>query len=209
MLPDPNEFVLPRNLIAGVVRAVTATLSEEGIRVVCCGGAARDAYHFRTPKDFDFVVLYEPNYAEPIDDVQAEMVEWAFTKNTDFDSIQVMLNYAESNLQLHWVVKARWKGVGVDIISPKSRCATPQEAVGALDTTLNAAWFDVSTPLTLVRTLPGVYPDVQDDIAVRLMYPFSCNAARIEYLRGKYPQYRYDIKPDELIQTQGAPCAAS
>lgn len=212
MLPDPNEFVLTSGTVSDVTHKVTATLAEAGLSVVCCGGAARDAYHFRSPKDFDFIVLYDPTEAEPIDDVQAEMVDWAFTKDTDYGDIEVMLNYDESNLQLHWVVKAKYKGHRVDIISPKRRCATPQDAVRSLDTTLNAAWFDVSTPLTLVRTLPGSYPDVQDNIAVRLMYPFSCTAERIQYLRDKYPQYRYDIRPDELIQPQsiqGAPCAES
>lgn len=196
-----------------VVRKVTNTLAEAGVRVVCCGGAARDVYHdlFATPKDFDFITLYHPSGAEPIDDVQAEMVEWALYKDTSYTDIVVMLNYDESSLQLHWVVKAKWNGYQIDIISPKRRCATPEDAVRSLDVTLNAAWINADHHRdTLCCTLPGVYPSVLDDIAVRLLSPFACTQERINYLRGKYPQYRYDINPAELIQptiiSGGNPC---
>jgi hypothetical protein len=201
MLHNPNEFVLDEgSVITKVARRVTEVLEAGGVRVVCCGGAARDAYHFRTPKDFDFITLYDPKGHEPIDDVQAEMVEWALYKDTDFTDIAVMLSYDEGNLQLHWVVKAKYKGYSIDIISPRARCATPEDAVRALDVSLNAAWVDVDTPfVALCCTLPGVYPSVLDNFPVRLMAPFACTQDRIDYLRSKYPQYRYDINPAELI----------
>ena len=207
-MSNPHEFVLPeRGVVATVVRKVTETLAKAGIRAVCCGGAARDAYHFVPPKDFDFIVLDGKNDG---DLTQATTVGHALDADTDYAGVGIMLSYTdESTMQLQWVIKAQYKGHVIDIISPMQRCTTPEDAVRTLDLTLNAAWIDVSTADTLCVTLAGVYPDVSEDFPVRLMSPQSCTAERVDYIRSKYPQYRYDISAEDLLppKTEGAPCA--
>ena len=205
MLYNPHEFVLPgRGAVTTVVRKVTDTLAAVGVPVVCCGGAARDAYHFVPPKDFDFIILQDPNHPEPLGEPLLKIAV-ALVQDTEFGVIHLMQNYAEGNLQLNWIIKAKYKGHTIDIISPRAHCYTAEDAVRTLDLTVNAAWIDVSTYDTLCITLAGVYPSVSDDFPVRLMSPKSCTAERVDYIRSKYPQYRYDISAEELLppKTEG------
>ena len=205
MLYNPHEFVLPeRGTVATVVRKVTDTLAKVGVPAVCCGGAARDAYHFVPPKDFDFIILQDPNRPEPLGEPLLKIAV-ALVQDMEFGVIHPMQNYAEGNLQLNWIIKAKYKGHTNDIISPRALCYTPEDAVRTLDVSLNAAWIDTTTPNTLCVTLAGTYPDVSEDFPVRLMSPKSCAAERVEYIRSKYPQYRYDISAENLLppKTEG------
>lgn len=205
-LTDPNVSLIKHNTPEVLaIRTVLLALHTVGIAAVCCGGSARDAYHFRHPKDLDFIVLSNPEETDVPPEYDGDTVVDVLRKITAFDSVQLFSEYravkSSGGHQVHWVVKAECNGIPVDIICPAKTCYTESDAVTNLDCTLNAAWFEPRGDGTCaVHVHPGLYPDLQDDIPVRLLYPKSCTAERIEYLKAKYPQYRYDINPDELLK---------
>lgn len=191
MTHDPTRMTLAPGSTRGYfVKSVVEMLAKNGVSVVCAGGAARDAWHYQPSKDFDFVIIGA---------CTSQSMLSAILAACGVSEVEEFPDYPEGVGDVLWVTKAKHMGVQMDFIMPMAQCDCAEDAVKTFDTTLNAAWFEILPDGTVeCCTLPGKYPDLMDDIAVRLMYPEACTQSRIDYLKSKYPQYRYDIKPEEL-----------
>ncbi len=195
---DPHMFEVPELPYVKAIRAVTWTLAALGYSGVCCGGAARDAWHNKRPKDLDFILLADPLDSDVPHDFRIQVIIDALLRTPDMTDVGGFLGYTGEPTDLDWVIKAKYRGTQIDIISPARPCYTVHDAIMGLDCTLNAAWFELLDVGAECHIMPGMYPDMLDVPSVRLLYPQSCTAERIAYLQSKYPQYRYDIQPDEL-----------
>lgn len=204
MFPEKFYFPLLENRYIQRIRSLTTLLDGKGYKVVCVGGAARDVWHNKKPKDFDFILLNTGLHPDVPMGYHGQLIDEILCNSPEFFNVKLFDEYPEDGRlvgqQVNWIIKGEMSGdFKFDIISPVKVCQTVEDAVLTLDCTLNAAWFELNNIGAECHTLPGMYPDMMDIPSIKLLWPKSCTAERIAYLQSKYPQYRYDINPDEFI----------
>jgi hypothetical protein len=162
--------------------SIADALRRVGIPCVIAGGAARDIYHGREPKDYDIVVLDDLDVSEVLRQI-VEDIPGQFRDLEYFGEGTSMRDCEDANLD--WVVKFTRDGTEFDLIQFRSLPSTPQEVVEAFDCTLNMAWLDDEGAVQThdLFPLPGG--------RVRLRPLCDYPAERVNYLRGKYEDYEW------------------
>ena len=191
MLPNPHEFHVPDTVHTAAVRELTKLLAPHG-NVVMAGGAARDMWHFNPPRDLDLWVLgYLP-------DVEAYGVLSTTAGVTDLVLCSSSGESDVSRQNLDYVIKFKYMGLNFDLIQHGNNPVGISAVCMTFDVTLNQAWLDVSTEYNVVRTAP-MYPSISEGLPVRLVKPYACTKDRLAYIQKKYPNYWYQINPEELL----------
>lgn len=191
MLPDQSAFHVPDTVHTGAVREITAHMSSLG-PIVMAGGAARDMWHFVPPRDLDLWILgYIP----------AEQAYSHLAALPGITNLVACLSSGDNTVAravVDYVLKFEYVGLRFDLIQHNANPSSVRAVCGTFDLTLNQAWLDVSGEYNVVRVAPG-YPSISEGLPVILVRPYTCTAARYEYIRTKYPNYWYKIDPKELM----------
>lgn len=190
--------------------AVLDVLKLAGYDGVIAGGAVRDTFLGREPKDFD-IVLYGANSAESVAATIEKYFVWysAIEVCSAEDYILGEEKGANSpsqvTTQLTWVIKLHLDGVEIDILEFASQPYSPVSVVEGFDCTLNMAWFsDTGEP-----ELHSMFPNKPGDrvyILPTCDYPIQ----RTAYLKAKFPEYVFPTA-EELARHPNAEnhkCAA-
>lgn len=176
------------------VRDLIARLKDEGIEVVCSGGAARDTYLGREPKDYDFVILnYRDDiaYTAAISEatgistiVMGENTE-GYVPNQDERGLESVFESslhfgAEKPLQVQFLLYNKTTTKGFD--------GDPYNAVDQHDCDLNKAWFeDVGG-----RLVARVHPEFPSPFTGNTnTFTPGIDEPRKSYIRAKFPEFKH------------------
>lgn len=169
-------------------------LRDEGIEAVCCGGAARDAYLGREPKDYDFVILNT-------DEIQRDDVLRAIENATGMTARELGNDeeYVGDERELEHVyesgiLKACGKVLKVQFLQytlskTKSFLGDPYNVVEDFDCTLNYAWFEEYNGRLLIRVHPE-FPSLQ--YKVRPVHKDGDDERRY-YIKHKFPEFYKEV----------------
>lgn len=164
-----------------VALSVADQLRRAGIACVIAGGAARDTYHSREPKDYDIVVLDDYDVEESLRVIDEDVKG---TRNLDFFGPGSSMRDCE-DVNLDWVIKFEVDGVSFDLIQFSNHPNTPIEAVESFDCTLNMVWINEHGGVETHCLFPA--PGDKIILTDRCDHP----ARRVEYLRSKYPDFEW------------------
>lgn len=169
------------------LKQLIARLSDAGLEVVCCGGAARDYLHGIDPKDFDLVVL---DTSPLLSDSGPAYVEACRAAGIFIDRVcagEGSDGHSDGEQDLSWVVKGNMPGLGkVDVIKFTGCQLTVYDVIDTFDYTLNQAWFEEVRDRMIVRTVTE-YPSV----AYGMPNAPVCRShiARLHKLMAAFPEY--------------------
>ena len=207
METEPN-WCVPHVDAVNAAERFNTILLRNSIHAVCIGGAPRDLWHGRTPKDFDFVttdVVGPREAAELISTLRNTVgvsdVEFFDSYNGD--------DTGPGHHDCEWVLKCKVDGVAFDLIQLKEWAGSVEDALASVESTLNQAWLDIKRgEPTKVRVVPG-YPSLSEDFPVRHIN--LCTQARWDHIKAKYPAYRYEVNPELIVSepTEGIQCVVS
>lgn len=170
------------NDIPEQVRKVREDLLGLGVNLVIAGGSIRDIYHGRDCKDFDLVLLapeykvYEVLYRNTIKNYLG-----------GFANFREFKNYTENcNSRFGSCMKTEIDGIQIDIVEMRDLQGklpkTLQEVFNLFDFNLNQFGIDEKGEFyTNFDSDSGEIVSVREDYLL----------ARMEYLKGKYPQYKW------------------
>lgn len=164
-------------------------LHVAGYNAVVCGGAARDAYHMREPKDYDICLLDTGEYVW-----QTKVL--ALLRGAGIGAVErdcSLLPYdGEEDTRLDFVIHGEYKDLKFDILQYSDPKQTIAQQLAAFDCTLNMAWFDPENGEVCVSSQFPATENAQ-------IFPLDrhIEADRVEYLEGKYPQY--DFSPMKAL----------
>jgi len=156
---------------------------------VCCGGAARDTYLGRKPKDYDFVIIdrhdgidYMAAISEATGFVCRELGDDEEYVADDRGLDHVYESYLHTGelggqLTVQFLLYSRSK--------TKSFKGDPYNVVEDFDCSLNYAWFEEYQGKLLVRVHPE-FPSLQFDMPVRHR---DGDENRRNYIRAKFPEF--------------------
>lgn len=170
-----------QNLTPARVQELLCRLQEAGLRPVIMGGAARDMYHGKTPKDWD--ILFLSHWADLGDDAQTALEAVDGFTSDDYDFYPA---YGES--RLFGVLKLHRDGI--DLIFYDGDYTDAAVLASRMDTTLNAYWIDpeVSWFVQFLPTASHVTGLIEVQRADDPPTP-----ERLQYLAEKYPQYKVAV----------------
>lgn len=157
-------------------------------RPVVVGGAARDLYHGRAPKDYDIMLLGSAEVDDIIQDldmVRGSLRMEVFGDGSSMLPVESLYQGADPE-RLAWVIKVRLDGLDIDIIKYTEDYETAKEAVENFDLSLNMAWID---PSDFTVKLHPEYPIAGG--LVTILPRCDDPSKRVEYIRHKYPHYHY------------------
>ncbi len=131
--------VLPERERASLedVRRYIAYLKEFGLDVVLAGGACRDLFHDKTPKDFDLFVLNQNNPQEIANTLSRAGLWHATTHHVPLYGPE-----GERNPEFDGVIKTKIGRSDVDLVLWKEPVSTAEEVVERFDLSLNQYWMD-------------------------------------------------------------------
>lgn len=181
------------------VRDLIDRLKDEGVTAICCGGAARDAYLGRTPKDYDLVIVdcegnldferllrnVTGSYVYDLSDrggasegstdstgdaEERGLVQvWETNKLTGLDVKVQFLLFDEDSMD-------RWEG-------------DPYCVVAEHDCTLNQAFFEREGDRLVAR----VTDNFPRPGGTNFFIGRHVNYARKAYIRSKFPEYHHQF----------------
>lgn len=167
-----------QNQIPEKVLELLRRLREAGLRPVLMGGAVRDLYHGKTPRDWD--ILFLSHWADLGDTVETaiEVVDECAEHYFDFYAA-----YGES--RLFGVLKLHQDEI--DCIFYGGDYTDAAVLASRMDTTLNAYWIDPEVSWD-IQHLPNASHITGLIEVQRADDPPSTD--RLQYLAEKYPQYK-------------------
>lgn len=183
-------------LVFAVIRDVTYILDYLGVPSVCIGGAARDLYYGKTPKDVDIMVLRNPPgmLSQHIDPY--ELADKLISRGA---ACEVFQSYDGSDCSdyLDWVIKLNVHGVDVDIIKHIGTPADEQDAMSRMECSLNAICVTPPVDGFLHEfSLHPLHPGLNDGKVTWLNHRgYEVDTHRRDYLKEKYPELEF---PDNI-----------
>jgi hypothetical protein len=166
-------------------------LHDEGIKAVCCGGAARDTYLGREPKDYDFVILNT-------DEIQRDDVLRAIENATGMTARELgndeeyvgdgreLEHVYESGIQKDYGKLIPVQFLQYTVGKTRRFQGDPYCVVEDFDNTLNYAWFEEYQGRLLVRVHPE-FPSVQ--YGVKAEQRDKSDPDREQYMKSKFPEF--------------------
>lgn len=168
-----------------IVYNLIQRLRDHGINVVCCGGAARDTYLGREPKDYDFVIMnnaegfdYLTELADVLGGSVQELGDLDYVENAEDRGLQrVFEGLADGFMTVQFLLYTPKK--------TKSFAGDPYNIVEDFDCTLNYAWFEEYNGKLLVRVHPE-FPSIQ--YGIQPVHRDSTDERRV-YIKSKFPEF--------------------
>lgn len=160
------------------VQALLLQLREAGLRPVLMGGAVRDLYHGREPRDWDILFL---SYDLHLDGDACDALHVVHTQG--YRDYVFFPSYGDS--RLFGVLKLH--DDNIDLIFYDGDNSDAAELASKMDTTLNAYWIDTSVSWE-IQHLPRA-SHLTGLIEVQRAFD-PPTPERLEYLAEKYPQYK-------------------
>lgn len=172
-----------QNQIPEKVLELLRRLREAGLRPVLMGGAVRDLYHGKTPRDWD--ILFLSHWVDLGDDAETALsvVDKFAQRSDEYRDYEFYPAYGES--RLFGVVKLYQEEI--DLIFYDGDNADAATLAGRMDTTLNAYWIDPEVSWD-IQYLPNA-SHVTGLIEVQRADD-PPTTERLQYLAEKYPQYK-------------------
>lgn len=177
------------------------SLNDEGLHVVLAGGAARDWYHKRIPKDYDLCDL-DAGWVGDHDSYE-EAASYAKRVLESYPGVvvtKVHHSYRDgSDTRMFFVIKFTYYDLEFDYLAYTSCPDTPEKQVSQFDTTLNMVWFDHTNGS--LKWLNPFFKNVYLGAPVQPLRTLDGDTIkRLTYLQGKYPQYQYSNEVLESLE---------
>ncbi|BAN92339.1 nucleotidyltransferase [Ralstonia phage RSB3] len=180
------------------VRDFIHRLADYGVIAVCVGGAARDTFLGREPKDFDLVILSQHKYDPLLEWIKACSEYGVRELGSDAES------YQADERELAHVYET---GVTYDTSTEKPLVAqvqilvysddvtgcwkgNPEDAVEEHDCDLNKAWFEQRNGKLVPRvhySFPSPYTGNVNT------FRSGTSADRISYIKAKFPEFNHTV----------------
>lgn len=176
------------------VRNLLLALKDEGYEFVCVGGAARDTFLGRTPKDYDCAALkHVPN----VDDLKNVLFGLGITSIVELGG-EELAEYengeAEKDRGLEHVLEFSIFSVTVQLLmfsesTTKEYGGDPYMLVEDHDCDLNKAWFEEVNGALRVR-VHGEFPSPHTG-NVNNFRPGYSDHVRKAYISQKFPEFNH------------------
>jgi len=186
------------------VDAVLHVLRDNGVQAVVAGGAARDLYWGRIPKDYDLIIIGE---APSVDDLADDLRDQLAANVTPFGNGSSMADVDSiggGSDRLDYVIKVEFNGVHIDVLKHVDDYPSPLDAVRNFDFSLNFIWLNDKW-----EAVPAAeFPILVDGTVIMGDNPSIDDPhGRVQYLRSKYPQYVYptyeEIEVKKYLNAKG------
>ena len=160
------------------VKHLAALMDACGIPGLFCGGSARDTLLGRAPKDYDFVVYGDMEFA----DARSKL---------DGSLFVVKHVYPKAYLptqRFNWAITVTFGYIDVDIIGWNTYPETPEDVVSNFDFDINACYFNED------HEAVALYPEaLKPGHLVQPLYRADLRMTRTEYLAQKFPQFNWSL----------------
>lgn len=170
------------NDIPEQVRKVREDLLGLGVNLVIAGGSIRDIYHGRDCKDFDLVLLAGNGLLGEL--LYREKIQTYLGNITTFREYK---NYTENcNSRFGSCMKTNIDGIEIDIVEMR-------DLEGKLPKTLHEVFnlFDFNLNQFGIDEKGEFHTNFDSDSGEIVSVREDYLQARMEYLKGKYPQYKW------------------
>ena len=185
-----------------IIRDLIARLADAGVYAVCAGGAARDAYMGRKPKDYDIAIIdHKPGDAEALEMIIQDATGAAVvynlreqgmgsngTSNSDGDATARGL---DNVFEVH---ECEGEYIVIQfLVFTASKMASfqldIQTVVELHDCTLNQAWFE-EVGGRLVPRVTAAFPTAANGLP-NVFRDEHVNFDRKAYIAEKFPQFTH------------------
>lgn len=180
---------------------VLKVLNEKFGEVIIAGGAARDTAHGIAPKDYDLCMLTAgasdvDNYEDYAYDVSRALK----TALPLVEGVEVFETYRSNKGRLIFCIKFKYKELSFDLLEYGSQPVTPEDQVAEFDTTLNMVWLALEADDSItVNGTDAFHAVVTQAAPVQPLRSIDGDIpARLEYLKGKFPNYEFS----EIVYTE-------
>lgn len=177
-------------LIYSAIRDITYILDYLDVPSICIGGAARDLYYGKEPKDIDVIVLQSPAF--PKADHDPYVIADQLTSKYGVPC-EVFYSYNGLDRALEWVIKCKVRGIDVDIIKYVNTPTDEQDAMSLMECSLNAICVNPPVNGGLQEfILHSLHPALNDGRVTWLDHRgLDLDKVRLEYLSSKYPELEW------------------